>query len=178
VTEPSIDGVHLFELTSHHDVRGTLTETFRHAWLPEGVPPMVQSNLSHSRPGVLRGLHVHRYQADFWCVLQGTAFVALVDLRAGSPTERRTWTETFDAETGMRGLYIPSGVAHGFCAMSEVRLLYMVDAYYSGEDEAGFAWNDPDVGLSWPLDDPILSPRDAAAPPLAEAMVDLPRFGA
>jgi dTDP-4-dehydrorhamnose 3,5-epimerase len=169
-------GVLVMELTSHGDERGSLTEAFRQSWLPEDAPAMVQSNLSHSRAGVLRGLHAHRRQADFWCVLQGTAFVALVDTRVGSPSEHRTWTETFDAAAGLRGLYIPPGVAHGFCALSEVRLLYMVDAYYTGEDESGFAWNDPEAAVRWPVEDPILSPRDASAPSLAEAMADAARY--
>ncbi len=178
MTQPSLSGVRAFELSSHRDERGSLTEAFRQAWLPEGASPMVQSNISHSRPGVLRGLHLHRRQADFWCVLEGTAFVALVDLRIGSPSELGTWTDTFAASEGMRGLYIPAGIAHGFCALSEVRLLYMVDAYFTGEDESGFAWNDPDVAVSWPIDDPVLSPRDASAPPLTEAIADRPPFEA
>jgi len=176
VTQALLQGMHLVELATHEDARGSFTETFRQGWLPEGAPPMVQANLSFSRAGVLRGLHLHRRQADFWCVLQGSAFVALLDLRVGSPTEGRTWTDTFDAARGLRGLYIPPGVAHGFCALSDVRLLYMVDAYYSGDDEEGFAWNDPELQAPWPVEDPILSPRDAEARPLSEAIATRPRF--
>jgi dTDP-4-dehydrorhamnose 3,5-epimerase len=176
VTQALLPGMHLIELTTHEDERGSFTETFRQAWLPGGVPPMVQANLSFSRVGALRGLHVHRRQADFWCVVQGSAFIALFDVRAGSPTEGRAWTDTFDAARGLRGLYIPPGVAHGFCALSDVRLLYMVDAYYTGDDEEGFAWNDPDLQVAWPLEKPILSPRDADAAPLSEAIANRPRF--
>ena len=70
---------------------------------------MVQSNLSVSRAGVLRGLHFHRAQADYWCVLDGSAFVALYDLRDGSPTRGRAWWDTFDAGAGLCGLYVPPG---------------------------------------------------------------------
>jgi dTDP-4-dehydrorhamnose 3,5-epimerase len=169
-------GVRVVDLTTRADPRGAFTETFRQAWLPEDAPAMVQSNLSISRAGVLRGLHLHRRQSDFWCVIEGAAFVALVDLRRGSPSEGATWTETFDAAHGLRGLYVPPGVAHGFCALTDLRMQYMVDAYFSGEDEFGFAWNDPDLALPWPIEDPVVSDRDATAPSLAEVLADPPVF--
>ena len=137
-----LHGVHLVDLTTRGDERGSFTETFRQEWFP-GAPPIVQSNLSISRAGVLRGLHVHRRQADYWCWLDGTAFVALYDLREGSPTHRQAWTRVFDANESLVGLYIPNGVAHGFTALTDARLQYMVDGYFTGEDEQGFAWNDP-----------------------------------
>lgn len=169
-------GVRVVDLTTRSDPRGAFTETFRHTWVPDGAPPMVQSNLSISRVGVLRGLHFHRRQADYWCVLEGSAFVVLFDLRVGSPTERLAWTETFEAADGLHGLYVPPGVAHGFCAVSDVRMQYMVDAYFDGDDEFGFAWNDPDLGVDWPISSPIVSDRDAAAPSLADVLADAPRF--
>ena len=98
---------------------------------------MVQSNLSRSRAGVLRGLHFHRRQSDYWCHLEGRAFVALLDVRAGSPTEGAAWWDTFEAGEGMRGLYVPPGVAHGFCAMTDVTLQYLVSEPFTGEDEFG-----------------------------------------
>jgi dTDP-4-dehydrorhamnose 3,5-epimerase len=135
---------------------------------------MVQSNLSRSRAGVLRGLHFHRRQADYWCLLEGTAFVALVDVRAGSPTERVVWWQTFEAGERLRGLYVPPGVAHGFYAVTDVALQYQVDAAFTGEDEFGIAWNDPDVAIPWPGEDPVVSARDASNPSLAEAIGDAP----
>ena len=93
----------------------------------------------------------------------------MFDLREGSPTRGRKSEIRIDADRDRIGLYIPPGVAHGFCALSEVRLLYLVDAPYTGEDEHGLAWNDPDVGIDWPIVDPILSDRDRANPPLAQA---------
>lgn len=137
---------------------------------------MVQSNLSRSRAGVLRGLHFHRRQADYWCYVEGTAFVALVDLRTGSPTERRAWWDTFDTSQGLKGLYVPPGVAHGFYAVSDVALQYLVDRPFTGEDEHGFAWNDPDAAIPWPNPDPILSDRDATNPSLADVLGDAPPY--
>jgi len=137
---------------------------------------MVQSNLSRSRAGVLRGLHFHRRQADYWCVLEGTAFVALVDLRSGSPTERSVWWQTFDASEGLRGLYVPPGVAHGFYAVTDMVLQYLVDEPFTGDDESGFAWNDPGAAIPWPSSDPVISARDASNPPMADVADDAPAY--
>jgi dTDP-4-dehydrorhamnose 3,5-epimerase len=139
---------------------------------------MIQSNLSVSRAGTLRGIHVHRSQADYWVFLEGRAFIALLDLRTGSPTERARQTLTIDVADGRRGIYIPPGVAHGFLALTDAWLQYMVDAYYTGEDEQGFAWDDPDAGIPWPIDRPVLSERDASAPRLAEVLGQAPGYGA
>lgn len=136
---------------------------------------MVQSNISFSRAGVLRGMHFHRRQADYWCILDGTAFVALVDLRSGSPTERAVWTETFDAAR-LRGLYVPPGIAHGFYAMTDVRLQYLVDRPFTSDDESGFAWGDPDASVPWPTRDPLISERDSSSPSLAEVLAEAPAF--
>jgi dTDP-4-dehydrorhamnose 3,5-epimerase len=164
-----IAGVRLVVLDVHEDPRGSLSEIFRREWLPE-AEDMVQVNLSRSEPNVLRGLHFHRRQADYWCFVSGTAFVGLFDLREVSPTRGSKAEIRIDADRDRIGLYVPPGVAHGFCALSEVRLLYLVDAYYTGEDEHGLAWNDPDVGIDWPVAEPILSDRDRANPPLARAV--------
>ncbi len=170
-----IEGVRLFELLAHADARGSLTETFRRKWIG-GAPEMVQANLSVSRAGVLRGLHFHRLQADYWCVLAGTAFVGLFDLRADSPTQGKKAEIRVAAEERRSGLYIPPGVAHGFYAETELWLQYLVDAEFTGEDEFGLAWNDPDVGIDWPSADPILSDRDRGRgnPPLAEILRNPP----
>ena len=127
---------------------------------------------------MLRGLHFHRSQADYWVVLDGEAFIALIDLRVGSPTEGALETLTIDAARGRRGIYIPPGVAHGFLAVTDVWLQYMVDAYYTGDDEQGFAWDDPAVGIPWPLERPVLSERDATAPLLAEVRAQAPPYDA
>ena len=154
------------ELTSHADDRGSVGEVYRRSWLT-GARPMVQSNLSISRPGVLRGLHFHREQSDYWIPVDGTAFVGLFDLRRGSPTAG-VKAELRIGDQARRALLIPPGVAHGFYAESDLRLLYFVDAYYTGEDEFGLAWDDPDVGIDWPTQEPVLSERDRTNPGLQD----------
>lgn len=170
-----IVGAQLFELVPHPDDRGSLTETYRREWVTGGRE-VLQANLSWSRPGVLRGLHWHRRQADYWCVLSGVAHVALVDLREGSPTRLGTALRRIDAAERRFGLAIPAGVAHGFFAESEVLLLYLVDATFTGDDEQGLAWDDPELGIVWPTATPILSERDRSNPSLAEVLGDPPRY--
>jgi len=169
--EVPIQGVVLVRLSNHDDDRGSLTETWRREWVP-GSAEMVQANLSGSRAGVLRGLHVHGEQADYWCVLSGTAFVGLFDLRTGSPSEGTKAEVRIDTEVERLGLYIPPGVAHGFFAETEVLLQYLVDRVFTGQDEFGLAWDDPDVAIAWPTAEPQVSARDLANPSLADA----PRF--
>lgn len=169
-----IDGVVVFALESRADARGRLTEIYRRSRLGERRT-FVQANVSISRAGVLRGLHFHRAQADYWCILEGRAFVGLVDLRAGSPTEGATAGVTTDAGERQVALYIPPGVAHGFYAETDLTLLYLVDAEFTGEDEFGLAWDDPDVAIAWPARDPILSERDRSNPSLGQARSALSR---
>ncbi len=152
------------DLTSHADERGSVSEVYRGSWLP-GTRPIVQANLSVSRPGVLRGLHFHREQCDYWVPVAGAAFVGLYDLRRGSPTEGIK-AELRIGDDDRRALLIPPGVAHGFYAESNLRLLYFVDAYFTGEDEFGLAWDDPEVGIQWPTREPLLSERDRSNPVL------------
>ncbi len=174
MNDPSIAGVETWELRRLGDERGSFAETYRREWLPAGAREMVQSNLSRSRAGVLRGMHYHREQADHWVVIEGRAFVALYDLRTGSPTRGERQELEMDGQSPS-GLYIPPGVAHGFSARTEVALQYLVDAYYgSGQDEHGIAWDDPELGIGWPDPEPVLSERDRANPPLAEALHDPP----
>ena len=170
-----LHGVVLVDLTVRGDDRGTFVETFRRSWLPS-EPSVVQANLSRSRPGVIRGMHFHRRQADYWCLIEGTAFVALADLRAGSPTFRQVRTSPFEASDPMRGLCVPPGVAHGICAVSSITLQYLVDAYFTGDDEYGVAWDDPDLAVPWPVQDPVVSERDRSNPSLADVLRDPPVF--
>lgn len=172
-----LDGVVRIDLATFADERGVFSETFRRSWLPETAAPIVQSNLSFSREGVVRGMHFHRSQADYWVVLEGRAFIALLDLRAGSPTEGKVETLRIDTAEARRGIFIPPGVAHGFCAVTDVWLQYMVDAYYTGDDEHGFAWDDPGAGVAWPVERPVISARDAAAPRLADVRGEVPPYG-
>ena len=175
----TVAGACLVSLPRFPDARGWFSQSFRREWLP-GARPMVQGNLSFSRAGVLRGLHFHRRQADYWWVCRGRMFVALFDLRDGSPTagERcEVWIGDGDEHgAAAMGLYVPPGVAHGFFAATEVLMQYLVDHVYDGGDEFGVAWDDPALGISWPAADPELSDRDRSNPPLAEVLRNPPGF--
>ncbi|HJU57483.1 MAG TPA: dTDP-4-dehydrorhamnose 3,5-epimerase [Actinomycetota bacterium] len=169
--EIPIEGLIHRDLVAHEDGRGSVSEIFRQEWLP-GASMMIQSNVSRSHAGVLRGLHVHREQADYWVVLAGSAFVGLADLRSGSPTESRSASIRLDAQTGS-ALYIPPGVAHGYYAETDVLLQYLVDRPYTGDDEFGVAWDDPELGIGWPDRSPTLSERDRSNPGLSEVRASL-----
>jgi dTDP-4-dehydrorhamnose 3,5-epimerase len=134
---------------------------------------MRQANLSRSRRGVLRGLHVHRRQADLWVVVDGSPFIALVDVRRAANGGGDPVVETIDGAPG-DAVYIPAGVAHGFLATDPLTLIYLVTNEYDATDELGFSWDDPAAAVPWPTRTPILSGRDQAAPPLA-AILELLR---
>jgi dTDP-4-dehydrorhamnose 3,5-epimerase len=145
-------------------------ELWRDAWTRDldpgaGAAAMQQANLSRSAPRVLRGLHVHRRQADLWVVADGHPLVALVDLR---PAIAGTGAPVAVTELAAPGeaFYLPAGVAHGFYATDAIALVYLVTNAYDGSDELGFRWDDPDAAIPWTDPDPILSPRDAEAPAL------------
>jgi dTDP-4-dehydrorhamnose 3,5-epimerase len=169
-----IDGVSMLPLAQHPDERGSVTEVFRRSWVP-WMREAVQGNLSLSRAGVLRGLHFHRKQADYWILVTGRYTVGLYDTRAGSPTEGNAGTIGISSDE-RSALFIPRGVAHGFCAETDVALLYLVDEYYTGGDEFGIAWNDPELGIHWPVERPVLSERDRSNPSLRDVLRDPPRF--
>jgi len=124
---------------------------------------MVQTNRCDRRAGSLVGLHYHLHQADYWYVTTGRAQVVLHDLRVGSPTDGATLQVELGEVTG-KGVFIPPGVAHGFGALTDMTITYMVDQYYNPADELGVAWDDPDVGADWGLESPIVSARDRANP--------------
>ncbi|MFP5318248.1 MAG: dTDP-4-dehydrorhamnose 3,5-epimerase family protein [Acidimicrobiia bacterium] len=164
----AIAGVVIVRPVSHGDQRGRFTETYRRSWFPEGAE-MVQGNRSDKQAGSLVGLHYHLHQADYWYVTRGVARVVLHDLRRGSPTEGSTFS--FDMGDGHDcGVYIPPGVGHGFAALTDLTVTYLVDHYYDPDDELGVAWDDPEVGADWGVADPVLSARDRTNP----RRVDLP----
>lgn len=164
--ELSIKGVRLFTLNSFMDDRGAFTELFRTDWANTSMPAMVQANLSRSRADVVRGLHFHRNQADYWMVVHGSIRVGMFDLRVGSPTEGKGCSVLMEDWTPS-SLYIPPGVAHGYQTLRDTSLVYLVDLLYDGTDEYGLKWDDPALGLSWSEQkDPILSERDKNNPSL------------
>ncbi len=163
VESEDIVGVKVVRLLPFGDERGRFMETFRKEWFPERSWDVVQANRSESAAGVLRGLHYHFRQVDYWHVISGEVRVGLADLRAGSPTCGASQVITLRGDEPT-GLFIPSGVAHGFYAVTDVTLTYIVDNYYDGDDELGVAWDDPELAVDWGVDAPILSARDQANP--------------
>jgi dTDP-4-dehydrorhamnose 3,5-epimerase len=150
-------------------------ETFRKEWFPQRSWDRVQINRSDSKKGVLRGLHYHHQQIDYWYVIEGVLRAAVVDIRPNSATYLNTITIEMGGENNI-GLFIPSGVAHGFYAITDVTLTYVIDNYFDGgRDEYGVAWNDPQIGMDWGTVDPILSDRDRNNPLLRDIVEeDLP----
>ncbi len=166
----AIHGVKFARLRVFQDERGRFVETFRESWFPERTWDIFQTNRSDSKAGVLRGLHYHFRQVDYWYAVNGRIRVALADLRPSSPTYLATETVEI-GEGNEMGIFIPMGVAHGFVALTDATLTYIVDNYYDGSDEHGVAWDDPTLAIDWGVENPILSPRDLANPRLA----DIPR---
>lgn len=154
--------------TVHADERGRFVETYRRSWFPLGRE-MVQGSRSDKQAGALVGLHYHLHQADYWYVPRGRALVVLHDLREGSPTDGATLSLEI-GEVNELGVFIPPGVAHGFAALTDMTLTYLVDGYYNPADELGVAWDDPEVGADWAVADPMVSARDRSNP----RRVDIP----
>ncbi len=157
-----IAGVYTVPIRAFADERGRFMETFRVEWFPQVSWERMQSNRSDSAANVVRGLHYHFHQVDYWYVPSGHIRAGLVDLRPSSPTYRAT--QTIDiGQDEIIGLYIPVGVAHGFYAITDCTLIYVVNNYYDGgKDEYGVYWNDPELGLDWGIGEraPQLSQRD------------------
>ena len=167
-----IEGVKIFNLKVLGDDRGHFFEAFRASWLtpPRGA---VQWNISRSSAGVVRGLHFHRLQSDYWFVPDGHLRVALADLRTKSPTYKKAFC--VELKTSERqGLLIPPGVLHGYRLLQDSTVMYLVDVEYTGKDEYGVRWNDPALGLPkywYEGPAPTLSNRDATAPFLKDAEI-------
>lgn len=186
----AIAGVRYGSVVRHADARGSFRELWRASTFdalteaqtgsqPGSTPRFVQANLSTSAAGVLRGLHYHRRQLDYWIVASGRALVALVDVRPlADGTGRRAPVETRELEAD-DWVVIPAGVAHGFLALEPLELIYLVTNEFDNSDELGFAWDDPAVGVPWPRiaatpdGRPILSDRDRSNPSLAELVRSL-----
>jgi dTDP-4-dehydrorhamnose 3,5-epimerase len=173
-----LPGVLIVEPEVHHDARGFFLETYHERKYTElGIPgPLVQDNHSHSVRRTLRGLHaqVERPQGKLVRAVEGEMFDVAVDIRRGSPTFSR-WVGVLLSAQNFRQLWIPPGFAHGFCVLSEqVDVEYKCSDFYNPGDELTVLWNDPEIGVAWPIDEPILSAKDAAAFPLSKVMDRLP----
>lgn len=172
--ETSLPGLLLVETARYDDDRGSFTETYsKRSWDEAGLGEVfVQDNLSVSKRGTLRGLH---YQIEPWGMgklvraVHGSAFDVAVDLRRGSETFAQWEGLTLSADSGL-SLWIPAGFAHGFIALEdETAVYYKSTALYTRDAERSLAYNDPAIGITWPMEPALISPKDAAAPALDEA---------
>ena len=182
VAETKLPGVVVVESKVFGDERGFFMETWNRARYEEsGLPTrFVQDNLSFSAKGVLRGLHFQNpdQQGKLVQVLQGEVFDVAVDIRVGSPTFGE-WEGVFLSSENKRQFYVPEGFAHGFLVTGESALFsYKCTAKYNPEAEGFVLWNDPEIGIEWPVEGtPTLSEKDRAARPLKEIPVErLPRY--
>ncbi len=176
--DTEIDGLVLIQPEVRGDERGFLVETFRDdQWQELGIDvEFVQDNQSRSARNTLRGLHFQTSpgQAKLVRCPRGRIWDVAVDLRRGSPTYGRWEGYELDDERHKQML-VPVGFAHGFCVLSETAdVHYRLSSYYDPATEAGIAWDDPDIGVAWPVVNPILSERDRNAPRLAEVADELP----
>ncbi len=170
----SIPDIVLVEGVRFSDDRGFFLETYRHSEFAAGGIParFAQLSRSQSKRGVLRGLHYQkrpRAQAKLISVMRGEIFDAVVDIRRGSPTYGK-WLSVVLSDNDHRMLYIPEGFAHGFCVLSdEADLLYALTTEHDPDLDSGILWNDPRIGISWPIRNPILSQKDTSLPLLEAA---------
>lgn len=180
ITRLDIPGLLLIEPNLFRDQRGLFCETFHERRYAEAgiTERFVQDNYSRSVRGTLRGLHYQEphAQGKLVMVLEGSVYDVVVDIRKGSPTFGK-WYGLELSSDNYRQLYVPPGCAHGFCVMSEhAAFLYKCTDFYSPKDERGIMWNDPALGISWPLHEPILSAKDRDYPTLAQIGAELPQY--
>lgn len=176
-----LPGVIIVEPVIHQDARGFFLESY-HAerYKANGITAtFVQDNQSKSVRGTLRGLHLQvgpHAQAKLVRAIVGEIFDVAVDVRRGSPTFGK-WVGVVLSATNFRQCYVPPGFAHGFAVTSEIaEIEYKCSDFYDPASEIGVAWNDPAVGIRWPIEQPLLSERDSRHPPLAAQMGRLPVY--
>ena len=179
VVETALPGVLVIEPRVFGDARGFFFESFRaDRYAKAGIGmPFVQDNVSRSARGTLRGLHFQEptSQGKLVYVTRGSVFDVAVDVRRGSPQFGK-WFGLELSEENHKQLWVPPGFAHGFCVTSEIAdFAYKCTDFYAPEHERAIRWDDPELAIAWPVAEPILSPKDAAAPVLREAPV-LPTF--
>jgi dTDP-4-dehydrorhamnose 3,5-epimerase len=172
VERTDLPGVVLLTPRVFTDERGFFMETYHQATFAElGLPDeFVQDNHSSSSKGVLRGLHYQypQWQGKLVRVIGGKIFDVAVDIRLDSPHYGQWVGVTLDDENKQQ-LYVPPGFAHGFCVLSEVAdVVYKCTSLYKPSDDAGIRWNDPEIGILWPIVKPVVSDKDAEAPLLSE----------
>ncbi|HLE55947.1 MAG TPA: dTDP-4-dehydrorhamnose 3,5-epimerase [Rhodothermia bacterium] len=178
VRETPLPGVLVVEPQIFRDDRGFFLETFSARRLAGTPVPQhfAQDNHSRSKQNVLRGLHyqLDRPQGKLIHVTRGKIFDVAVDIRRGSPTFAKWFGVALDDQS-LTSLWIPEGFAHGFCVLSDVAdVIYKCTVPYEPADDRGIPWNDPLIGIVWPVRNPLLSPKDAAYAPLSNDRDDLP----
>ena len=178
--DAGLPGVLVVEPDVHRDDRGFFLETYHRDKYRQGGldAAFVQDNHSRSVGGTLRGLHaqLRRPQGKLVRAVRGEIFDVAVDIRRGSATFGR-WVGERLSDENFRQLWIPPGFAHGFCVLSETaEVEYKCTALYDREDEITIAWDDPTIGVDWPVAAPVLSPRDLAAQRLGEVLDELPVY--
>ncbi len=176
VVKTDIPEVLIFEPDVFGDRRGFFMETYnRDQYASKGLDRLfVQDNYSHSAGGTLRGLHyqLNHPQGKFVFVVKGEVFDVAVDIRKGSPTFGK-WVGQILSETNRRQMFIPEGFAHGFCVLSETAdFMYKCTDFYHPEDDRGIHWADASIGVSWPVDNPVLSDKDSSLPCLKNMAED------
>lgn len=174
IIETSLPGCLVIEPKVFGDTRGFFMENWNHErYAGHGIgPDFVQSNLSRSTKGVLRGLHYQwpNPQGKLVSVLEGEVYDVAVDIQLGSPTFGQ-WTAVILSAENKRQFWIPEGFAHGFVVTSESALFtYLCTAPYDASADAGIAWDDFDIGIDWPVAVPSLSNKDANAPRLKDVV--------
>ncbi len=173
VNKTNLEGVLHIEPKVFGDARGFFLETYnKERYMAAGFPDIefVQDNHSRSSRGVLRGLHfqVNHPQGKLVQVTSGSVFDVAVDIRLDSPTFGQ-WYGSVLSEENHHQLWVPPKFAHGFCVLSEsADFLYKCTDYYRPDDESGLLWNDAEVGINWPLKEPLLSDKDRALLPLSD----------
>lgn len=172
VKELEIPGAFLISPDRYSDQRGHFFESYsERRYRDIGINQnLVQENVSFSKHKVLRGLHfqTNQTQGKLVYALAGSVFDVAVDIRRGSPTFKKWISCDLSAENGFQ-MWIPPGFAHGFCVTSESALfVYKCSDYYDSESEVSLAWNDPVIGIDWPIDDPLLSEKDDSLPSIDE----------
>ena len=182
VKETKLLGVLILEPKVFPDDRGYFLETWNSTRYEQvGMPGLfVQDNISFSKKGILRGLHFQypQSQGKLIQVLSGEVLDVVVDIRVGSPTYGQ-WVGEVLSESNHRQIYVPPGFAHGYCVTSETAIFsYKCTDFYNPATEHGIIWNDPDIGIEWPIAQPVLSTKDKAYPRLKELQPEnLPQFG-
>jgi dTDP-4-dehydrorhamnose 3,5-epimerase len=180
-----IPDLFLITAKAFEDPRGFFMETHKQSeFAANGISQsFVQGNFSRSSYGVLRGLHYQlspKAQGKLVNVIRGEIFDVAVDMRRGSPSFAK-WVGVKISAEDFQLIYVPAGFAHGFCVVSdEADVAYMVTEEYAPEADRGIAWNDPALGIAWPVEDPILSKKDSELPGLDDgennfSYVELPR---